>query len=244
MDNFFNIPESKQSEGHGTCLSERQLSITRLRFNIALHTDQIAQFRKLINLYIGSEDDRFHNHNTINKYHYRYPVIQYKVEDRKACIMGLGESGDEAIHKLCLQPDFRTFFIYSNPGGVLMQELSTEQLLLVPQLVYEYTLNDYIAFNDANHGRWRSTPSLAVRAALLENCLVGHILKFASAIRWQLPPKSLQVALTDFHPYQVQLFNNYFMAFRVRFRTNISLPPGIGLGKAVSHGLGVLAPGR
>jgi hypothetical protein len=157
-------------------------------------------------------------------------------------LLGLGETGEEALARLTQQPDFREACRHFSSDGpsFLLAEQTTDTLLLHTDPIHTCRLHNYIALNEKNLADWQEHQSLPARAALLERCLTAHILKFCSAIRWQLPPKSLQVELLDFRSHTTRAFDNPFLAFDVLFRTNITLPQGIGLGKAVSHGFGVV----
>lgn len=222
-------------------LSERDLSWSILHFEVRLHSEEVKDFRRFINRFVGGEDDRFHNHRFAGGYHYRYPVVQYKSVENRAMLMGVGEPGRDALTRLLENPDF-VAQCNRYPQGILLREEVREVLHLHPELSENFKIRDYIALNDENIREWHHLANRAARRQLLERCLVGHIFKFASAIRWQLPPRSLQVEILDFdfsekgplrHP-------SHFLSFELDFRSNIELPLHIGLGKSVSHGSGVV----
>jgi len=215
-----------------------QYAITQLDYK--LRADEIPALRRFVNLYMGQSNDLFHNHSGPDKYHYRYPLLQYKSLDKKAVLMGITDQGAQALEKLLQHPEFRAQCIEWIGEHFAYTEQTTDILLLHPTPHLSYSLSNYIALNQNNLADWHNSPSLPARAALLERCIVGHILKFCSAIKWLLPPKSLQVELLDFRSHTTHAFNNTFLAFDVLFRTNITLPEHIGLGKAVSHGFGLV----
>jgi len=221
-------------------LSSHPLRLATTQLNYNLKADEIPALRRFINLFIGAENDLFHNHQSYEKLHYRYPLVQYKSAGGKATLLGLTEKGTEALHALLQHPQFRSQCIEWIGEQFALTEETTDTLLLHTVTANTYHLSNYIALNANNLQDWIEHPSLPARAALLERCIVGHILKFASAIKWLLPPKSLQVELLDFKFHNTRAFENNFLAFEVIFRTNITLPEGIGLGKAVSHGFGIV----
>lgn len=223
-------------------LSEKGVPLHYLRFDTPLKAAEIPRLRRIINTYIGGENDLFHNHVSREKYHYRYPVVQYKSVEGKAALLGLGEDGCAAIAQLLQNERFLTIFRQGGMNAHLLAEQSTETLDLLDRPAYEYRIEDYIALNDRNLADWRQNPGLVFRAQLLERCLVGHCLKFASAISWQLPPRSLELNLLDYRATNVRSFDTNFLAFRIDFLSNIRLPEWIGLGKAVSHGFGSVLP--
>lgn len=228
----------------GQPLSEKALRLNWLQFDQNLPPKYIRAFRRQINTFIGAADDRFHNHDGApDRYLYRYPCIQYKSVGNKAAILGLGDAGAEALDALTAEPEFRSFFVDSPGPGLCMRAESSETLYLYQSLEKTYRLTRYLALNEGNFQAWLDKPYLAERVALLESCITGHILKFASAIQWQLPAHKLQVRLRDYQARAITEFDNRFLSFDLTFNTNIALPEGIGLGKAVSHGYGMLEVG-
>lgn len=213
-----------------------------LRLNHSLYEHQVPQLRRFINHFIGHDNDLFHNHKSENKYHYRYPLVQYKVLDDKASLLGVTASGVAALESLMAHSGFRERCIEWIGEQFAITEQTEDTLTLHTAPVYKYSLRQYLALNAANMQEWTARPGLLARTGLLERCLTGHILKFASAIRWQLPPRSLQVEILDYRSYTTRLYDTPFIGFDLFFQTNISLPQHIGLGKAVSHGYGTCYP--
>lgn len=215
----------------------KHLQIASLQLGIHLPLDRITQLRKTVSAIAGADDDLLHNHASRERVIYRYPLVQYKSISEGAAILGIGDEGCRSLENLIKAEDFTAIF---NENGITGIEKETLYLQLFEQIAETYSLQNYIALNQNNLADWHNSPSLPARAALLERCIVGHILKFCSAIKWLLPPKSLQVELLDFRSHTTHAFNNTFLAFDVLFRTNITLPEHIGLGKAVSHGFGLV----
>lgn len=221
-------------------LSEHILTLATTRFYLLMRPEETTSFRRFINLFIGADNDLFHNHKSKTDYHYRYPLVQYKVYDDNAALMGIAQSGVAALNSLLENTDFRERCTEWIGEQFAISEETTDTLTLHTTPLLSYRLSNYIALNATNLAEWHDHPTLLARTSLLEKCIVGHILKFASAIKWQLPPRSLQVQLLDYRSHTTRSFGNQFMAFDVLFRSNITLPEGIGLGKAVSHGFGIV----
>ncbi|HAD11925.1 MAG TPA: hypothetical protein DCF33_05750, partial [Saprospirales bacterium] len=211
--------------------TEKTLEITRLRLGLHLPAERIALLRKTVSAIAGETDDLLHNHASREKVIYRYPLIQYKSVEDNALILGVGSQGRQSLENLMTKPDFKAIFL---ENSILEVETDTYTIKSTPSIPYR--LHHYIALNSSNLRQWQEQNSLPARAALLERCITGHILKFCSAVQWLLPPKSLKVELLDFRLDHTHAFNNPFLAFEVPCRSNISLPDHIGLGKAVSHG--------
>ncbi|MFN8304376.1 MAG: CRISPR-associated endonuclease Cas6 [Saprospiraceae bacterium] len=223
-------------------LSEKEVPLHYLRLDAPLQPAEIPRLRRIINTYVGGENDLFHNHISREQYHYRYPVVQYKSVEGKAALLGISDSGCSAIGHLLQHERFLAIFRQEGMNAHLLAEQTTETLDLLERPMYEYRIEDYIALNDRNLADWRYHRGMVFRAQLLERCLVGHCLKFASAIAWQLPPRSLEISLLDYRATNVRSFDINFLAFRIDFLSNMRLPEWIGLGKAVSHGFGSVLP--
>lgn len=228
------VTQSGASPGQTT----HPLRSSLLRLDYPMPERLVPKLRRFVNLFVGQRNDLFHNHQSARRYHYRYPLVQYKTVDGLAALIGLTDAGVAATQELAADPDFRTHCTeWLGPGSIWLEEHS-DLLYLRPEADFSYRLSQYIALNEDNHRQWQQNPSLTARAALLERCLTGHILKFASALKWQLPPRSLEVCITDFRLRSARVFDTDMIAFDVLFRSNISLPDSVGLGKAVSHGFG------
>ena len=84
--------------------------------------------------------------------------------------------------------------------------------------------------------------SLTERTLKLEQILASNIIAFAKGIHWQLPQR-LDVTLLQLRAtHTVQHKGVPMVAFDISFSANIDLPDGLGLGKACSHGFGVVQP--
>lgn len=221
-------------------LAQHQVTICTSRLEYPMRASRIGDFRKLVNSYAGSANDLFHNHKSEKTYHYRYPVVQYKLLDGKATLVGLTEPGAAALQSLMAHKGFRERCMEWLGEQFAVTEEFTDTLFLGSDLSNRYRLRQYLALNEDNFKTWLATPGLAGRTALLERCLTAHVLKLASAVRWKLPPGSLQVEILDFQSYTTRLHHVPFLAFDLLFQTNITLPENAGLGKAVSHGYGTL----
>lgn len=220
-------------------LSTKEVTSVISIFEHPLRDGQIPDFRRWINTFSGAANDLFHNHVSEEQYHYRYPLVQYKTIGKKAAIMGLSAPGVEAVEQLLSLPEFKTQCSLYLGEQFAFTSLARETLVLSAEMTETCHVRKYLPFNADNLKKWNGSPSLVTRSALLETCLTGHLLKLASALRWQLPARALQVALLDFRPYQTTVHGASYLAFELDFKTNITLPEHVGLGKAVSHGFGV-----
>ncbi len=215
----------------------------KIVFDIPLRPDQIKYWRGAIAEYAGWEDDRFHNHIEAHTYRYRFPTIMYRSEHNQAALWAWGE-GVEAIQEMLLSPKN----VLTMQGKTYRLHLIERHILDIPLSMsdqsHPYFLHNWLALNEENFKKWDNLPSLTARTAMLEQVLASNIIAFAKAIHWQLPQRLevtlLQIRSTHTVPHK----GVPMVAFDVSFSANIVLPDGLGLGKAVSMGYGVVEPLR
>ena len=213
-----------------------------LIFDIPLMQHQIAMWRGAIAEHAGWEEEAFHNHaGAKERVHYRYPSVQYRSVDGQAAIFAMGD-GVGAVQNMLLASD-----------GILMMGKRQYRLridkfkhnehpLSMSAEKKPYFLKNWLALNDHNFKEWDSMTSLTARTQKLEQILASNIIAFAKDIHWQLPQR-LEVTLLQIRStHTVKHKGVPMVAFDVSFSANIDLPDGLGLGKACSHGFGVVHP--
>ena len=239
-------------------------------FSLRLRPHQISQWRGAVAEAAGWEEDLFHNHDNTqvqpvpqmvpvgvgtaaqsqvipvqlkDRYLYRYPLIQYRVIKGKATIFSVGP-GTTALRKWLLTKSHEIDM--ARGKHTLLIEGMKEEVHLLQMLPHPkgYRLMDYQPLNQENYEKWRRAQDLTKRIELLEGILVGNILKFASAMDYQLPER-LEVKLMAIRSMRpVRVHGTERLGFNLVYKANIDLPPGIALGRAVSHGFGVQMPTR
>jgi hypothetical protein len=85
-----------------------------------------------------------------------------------------------------------------------------------------------------------SAESIADKATMLERMLIGNILSFAKGMKIHLDKKIQCKIISSEEPRLVTYKGIKMMSFDVMFKTNVSLPNYIGLGKGVSLGFGTV----
>jgi hypothetical protein len=215
------------------------LNIFRVLFpEIRIYPRQIPVFRGAVASW--AETPLFHNHLDTSQLSYRYPLIQYRSVEGRGCIYGFQE-GTHALQQVLFRPGDHK--LMSKIGQLDLNYYSIvnerHELNLTENWI-AYYLNDWLALNADNYLEWKQNPRLVHRVGLLENVLTAHLLSFASGIGWRLPEGGLQVELMDiYHHRKVKVHGTDSIAFNIRYRSNLNLPDGIALGRAVSHGFGV-----
>lgn len=218
----------------GFMKSIQQLQIL---FDLPLTLEGIYPFRGAIASFAGLENDLFHNHKG-DKLHYRYPLIQYRVKEGRASIFALAQ-GVAAAHQI-IQQNGQEFHLRGRQQELrIVNHEEKEFTLRMEGHQLHYHISNWIPFNTNNFQRWTAATTLAQKVELLNRILVGHLLGFATGMNWQLPFR-LEAELTDWsNTNEHRIHGTKHMTLDISFQANISLPSGIGLGKAISQGFGV-----
>ncbi len=212
------------------------LPLCKLHLALPLRRNQIHAFRGAVAEAVGLENDLFHNHSDDPEQplHYRYPLIQYKVLHGQALIVGLGK-GASALRSfveedgLLLAGKFR-----------IQQRVDENFQLGMTEEMRPYYLEQWLALNQVNYGRWMEMEHPISRKMELERILAAHILSFAAGVGFTVPrPRGLVVELHEAAPpRRVRCHDGQLISFDVRFSANINLPFDVDIGKSASHGFG------
>ncbi|MEY4926580.1 MAG: hypothetical protein RI894_1016 [Bacteroidota bacterium] len=208
---------------------------------------ELSAFRGAMAEKAGLEHELFHNHNNAEGaatgYHYRYPLIQYKLLGKQPTLVCVNE-GIEGLQVFFGQADW-TLTMRGRPIALRIadMQLQTFSPSVAAGLQHRYRLVDWQALNQKNYADYKVLDGLVAQTAFLQKKLIGCIIAFASGIDWFIETP-IEVIITGFAAHS----RNYkqktaVMTFDVQFKTNVQLPLGIGIGKGASLGFGVLACG-
>ncbi|MEM6846090.1 MAG: CRISPR-associated endonuclease Cas6 [Bacteroidota bacterium] len=231
------------SNGVEKIKSVAKLKTLKLRCNIPLYPRQVRQWRGAVIAATGQENDLFHNHldGKKDKVAYRYPLIQYRCENKQAALWGMGE-GVDTLHQWILSMH-RPIKLDQKEYTVRISDLQVQETELVMlQELATYRIMDWLPLNPENYERWRKLDNLIGRVKLLEELLVGHIFAFLSAVNYQLPQRLEVKMLAINNMRKVWVHDHHRLAINGLFRTNIILPPYTALGRSVAFGFGVVQP--
>lgn len=220
---------------------QKLVKVLSITFNHSIYSRQLPQWRGAFVEMAGLEDDFFHNHEGEGKYHYRYPLIQYRMWRGKASVTAFNE-GVAAIQQALSDNTWEVNW-EGKPVPLSIEDMRMhEHYLRMLANPKQYQLFKWLALNQENYERWRQCKNLAERVTLLENILTGQILGFCDAMGWRLPER-LEVNLQYLSFMQkVKFHGNPMLAFNATYDANVLLPSGLALGKAVSHGFGWQMP--
>ncbi len=217
-----------------------KLRYLKVRFAQPIFPYDIPKFRAAVIEKTERKAALFHNHKDDKQVFYRYPLIQYKVTQKKASIICL-ESGTDEIHHLLQHRDMQLRI--GNETHIFEVEdvdLHYHQVQTWTS-EFEYSLLNWLALNQKHLQRWQALEGdETAQIDLLQSILKGNILAFAKGIDWWIED---QVTLTITQIKQIKPLTfkrKDLLAFSINFKTNVSLPNYVGLGKGSSIGFGIV----
>lgn len=218
---------------------EGNVNTLLIRFQNEIANNEVAMFRGAIINAVGNSDVLFHNHTDGDGFRYAYPLIQYKRINRKAAITCIGE-GTEAIGKFFSSCNFDVVLGNRNMTLEVESVRAHKTLVQVWDSVFTYHLRKWLPLNQENYRRYEALDSIVERYAFLERLLTGNILSFAKSMGVYFD-KQVECKITSAdEPRIVNYKGVKMMSFDVEFKSNVSMPDYIGLGKGVSLGFGTV----
>jgi hypothetical protein len=217
----------------------KSIKILRVTFDDKIKMSEIPSFRGAVIEKVGRESLLFHNHQG-DGFRYSYPLIQYKQFGGHAAIVCLGEGVIE-IHALFNQEDW-SLQTHSRALSMQMRTMRMEDALLLvsENELFEYEIWNWLALNQESFLPYQSLETEAEKKDFLRKKLVGNILSFAKGVDWHID-KPIEMEILQFEDgNRMGVKGIKAVGFKLRFRTNVALPNGIGLGKNVSLGFGTI----
>lgn len=217
-----------------------QIRYLKIRFANNIFPYDIPRFRAAVIEKTRRQSDLFHNHKSDTVVLYRYPLIQYKVTRRKASIVCL-ESATDDIHYLLQNPEM-DLRVGDRTANYTIEDIDLHyHQVQTWERSFEYALLNWQALNQKHHRRFQELEGDdSAQIDLLTSILRGHILAFAKGIDWYVEDR-IQVEITRIKEIKPLPFKGKrILAFNLNFRTNVSLPDYIGLGKGSSVGFGIV----
>ena len=211
-----------------------------VRFSNFIFPYDIPYFRSAVIEKTDRVSSLFHNHKSDSLVMYRYPLIQYKVSFKKATIICLNQGVDD-IHHLLQHPSMELRI------GKGFQSFEVEDIDLhyhqvqVWESKFEYSLLNWMALNQKYHLRYKELEGDEnAQIDLLESILKGNILSFAKGMDWFVEER-IEVEIQNVKSIKLLPFKKRkVLTFCVNFKTNVSLPDYVGLGKGSSVGFGIV----
>jgi hypothetical protein len=215
----------------------KSITLSTLNLPTSVGSKNLRQLRDDIVAIVGNENPMWHGHTEEGGYDYDYPLIQY----RHNHILGIG-AGADALLAAWMQ--------HKETLGDVRLDLASHPLVVTAE-PQEYYIHRWMPLNAENYARWKEMDT-ASRQQELERLLIAHILTFARAVDWFIGEEVISEVVQVLNVKKVNMMNRKtpdweetnFVSFGVLFRTNVTLPLHIGLGRGVRLGNGVLEPQR
>ena len=215
-----------------------RIPVLQVQFKNQLTWQEIPFFRGAIISKVPKDLTLFHNHID-DGFRYRYPLIQYKRIGGKAAIVCLGE-GTDVIGNFFANADF-DLQIGSRSEHFEVEKVDAQRVLIQPwEQTFAYTCRKWLPLNQENYEQYIQLEGVADRAAFLETILVGNILSMCTGLSLHIE-NHIDCKITSISEMSMYKYKSVRMAgFDIEFKTNISIPDYLGLGKAGSLGFGMV----
>ncbi|GAB4294927.1 MAG: hypothetical protein Kow0068_19760 [Marinilabiliales bacterium] len=176
----------------------------------------------------------------MDKYRYKYPLIQYKLYRKNPCIVCI-EDGIDQIHEYFKSTD-HYLTIKNKKGKYNVKSLRVNSFVMQAwDKMFKYKIINWLALNQENYKRYKECENNdKEQKEILAAILKGNILSFAKGIDWTVD-REIDLKVVDIERVRLQKFKGQGrLAFNVSFLTNVFLPNYIGLGKGSSVGFGTV----
>lgn len=217
-----------------------KIKLLQIRFDTILNFNEVPYFRGAV---IGTNENMnilFHGHESPEKLRYSYPLIQYKLLNKKAAIICI-DDGTLVIDEFLNSTGF--IFQIGNKNIEMKIEDVQAKLALIQTWddLFSYNIHRWLALNSENYTKYKEFDSIVEKYSLLENILTANILSLAKGIGIHFEHQVICKITNINHSFVTNYKGVKMIAFNVEFKSNVSLPSHIGLGKGVSIGYGVVS---
>jgi hypothetical protein len=215
------------------------LEITEYRLNLGrpLSPGEATHLRGFFGTAFADEE-RVHNHRTDGSLVYDYPRVQFKVLDRTAHLIGVGDGGG-VVERLWRETEVARL------GGAELPVLDatltrrTEPFGESPEPIEYRFANPWLGLNQDNHRRYAAARAGTERRELLARVLVGNCLSLAKAFGLRVAARLVANA-SQLRPRVCRFKDVPMTGFEGAFAVNFHVPTGLGIGKSVSRGFGTV----
>lgn len=211
----------------------------RLNFSNPISFNEIPYLRGAIIKITKKQEILFHNHDKDNTFRYDYPLIQYKRINGNAAIIFIERGTDKIIDFINNNKDIAD--IGNRKTTLEIEKVdANDTIVQIWESEFTYSIRKYLPLNKINYEKYIQTDDIIEKYQILENVLVGNILSFAKGMGIYFNNK-IKVTILQVDEPKVYRFKNIkMMGFDIRFKSNVSIPDYIGLGKGVSIGFGMI----
>lgn len=222
--------------------SQTAVETLLLTFHLPLHHKNIGSWRGAFLEMAGRDIELLHNHNNrepSGRLNYDYPLVQYRANQGRAAVFAVNK-GIDAIQQILLTKKWELNWEGKSTRLALIYEPEQQHQVLSFDAPQRYHLQNYLPLNADNYKLWQVCSSLSEKIQLLERIIRGHLLSCLWGLGWK-GSEEIRINLQDVGQPQILSFKAQpMLSFDLIFDSNANLPSGLGLGKAVSTGFGIL----
>ena len=203
-----------------------------------LSNDEITSFRGAVIHSMDKKPLLFHNHDE-DGFRYAYPLIQYKRIAGKAALVCINQ-GTEEVNQL-LESAPTTFRLKTHEIDFKIENItSTNHLVRIEDAMITYRLKGWIPLNSSNYTKYKELESMVEKIQFLEKMLIGNILSFAKGVNIRFSQDVKCTIMEILGSYQSKVKDVSMQCYDLLFKTNVSLPEYVGIGKHASINYGVI----
>lgn len=179
-----------------------------------------------------------HQHSSIGEVLYSYPLVQYKVLDRKCIIVAIG-SGAKVIKSLNLVG--KSLRLSGKEVQIIGKEMLFDQAPFgMSDDYFSYSLlTPWLALNQKNYEKYQMLGSWPKRKTMLEGILVGNLISMSKSLGYTVPGP-ITVVIHKMEEVKTSLKGTPMLGFLGTFSVNFEIPDYWGIGKSVSRGFGTV----
>lgn len=215
-----------------------KIKVLKVVFGQDIFHDEIPFFRGAVIDSLEHKNVLFHNH-VGEGLRYSYPLIQYKRIGGKAAIVCV-EAGTEAMGEFFASCNFDVM-LRDRPLHLEAESVKANQIVVqVWNDLFDYQVRKWLPLNKENYVEYQQLEGIVERYQMLEKILTGNILSMAKGLGVRFD-RQVEVKLTELGEPRGYVYKGVkMMAFDAAFKSNVTLPSYLGLGKGVSLGYGMV----
>jgi hypothetical protein len=208
--------------------------------NTSMEASTIHKFRG----YVGNlfrDKDIIHNHNLkTGTPIYRYPLIQFKLIERRPAIIAISEMATTMFAEVFMKLQEVKLDNLVIPIFDKSLEIEEVDFGFSDQMLSYQFISPWIALNQNNYRKYLSLKEKTDKDNLLQRSLTGNILSLAKGLdNWLGTDQRIETEL-KVEPHRVKLKGENLLGFSGLFQTNFQIPNYLGLGKSISRGYGTV----
>jgi hypothetical protein len=183
-----------------------------------------------------TEYTELHQHN-VDKFIYRYPVVQYKMIGNVPTVIGINE-GAEVLKEI--YDEYNEIRLGENTYQIVERGISVKnEEFGISDKIHTYDfVTPWLALNQENYRKFYTLKGKIERDEFIRKILIGNIISMSKSFGYEVPGQIKCDAHMRFR--KDRLKDVSVMTFTGIFHTNFIIPDYLGIGKSVSRGFGAV----